>query len=56
MKRMKKHSAADEILNLHKVAGLQRRCTQKVISIIVLQTVSTAVIPSTQTVNIKFSV
>lgn len=42
---------ADEILNLHKAARLQRKHTQKVlVSIIVLQTVSTAVIPSTQTV------
>lgn len=51
MKREKQLSAADEILNLHKVARLQRKCTQKVlVSIIVLQTPSTAAITSTQTV------
>lgn len=51
MKRDGQHSAADEILNLHKAARHQRKCTQKVlVSIIVLKTVSTAVILSTQTV------
>lgn len=50
MKREKQHSAADEILNLHKVARLQRKRTQKVLlSVMVLQAVSTALIPSTQT-------
>ncbi len=50
MKREKRHSAADEILNLHKVARLQRKRPQKVlVSIMVLQAVSTATIPSTQT-------
>lgn len=51
MKREKQHTETDEILNLHKAARLQRKHIQKVlVSIIVLQTVSTAVIPSTQTV------
>lgn len=37
MRREKQHSVADEILNLHQVARLQRKRTQKVlVSIIVL--------------------
>lgn len=51
MMREKLQSVADEMLNLHKVARLQTKRTQKLlVSIIVLQTVSTAVIPSKQRV------